>query len=393
MTHRLLAGTGLALALSLGLLGQVHAEGNTFFHPGGLNTEADFSKAKELVSSNMSPAVDSWKLLTQSQFSSSSYQPQAVSYIIRGNPSWGKDNYVRLYRDAAAAYQLAVRWKISGDSQYADAAVRILDAWAVTLGGIGGTSDKYLASGLYGYELANAAEIMRTYPRWTGLTAFQNMMLNVFYPMNHDFITNHNGYGAAGLHYWANWDLANLASMMSIGILTDRHDLYQEALNYIKNGKGNGAFNNAMWHVYSAEGLAQVQESGRDQGHTTLDMALIGTICQMAWNQGDDLFIFNDNLVLKASEYVAKYNLGNDVPWTTYTYADGWVQTAISSQSRGIKRPIWALLYNHYARVKGLPATYTQKMTEFVGPEGGGGNYGGNSGGFDQLGFGSLLYN
>ncbi|MCT2387507.1 alginate lyase family protein [Erwinia pyrifoliae] len=368
------------------------ADVKIFVHPGMLSTEADFTRAAQLVSAKTSPAIDSWNILTASHFANANYAPQPQSYVIRGNPSWGKDNYVLLFRDAAAAYQLALRWKISGDTQYADAAARVLDGWSKTLSGVGGTSDRFLTSGIYGYELANAGEILRTYPGWKGLADLQNMMLKVFYPMNHDFLTNHITYGAEGKHYWANWDLANMASMMAIGILTDRDDIYHEALNYAYNGKGNGAFTNAMWHV-SPEGLAQVQESGRDQGHTTLDIVLLGVLCQMAWNQGDDLFSYNENLLLKASEYVAKYNLGNDVPWTTYTSADGWVQSTISSSARGNIRPAWTLIYNHYSRIKNLPAVYTGQMMNHVGAEGGGGNYGGNSGGFDQLGFGSLLYN
>ncbi|MFX5705817.1 hypothetical protein ABTE52_22790, partial [Acinetobacter baumannii] len=74
------------------------------------------------------------------------------------------------------------------------------------------------------------------------------MMLRVFYPMNHDFLTRHNG--ARIDHYWANWDLANMSSMMAIGILADRHDLYQEAVRYFKQGAGNGAINNLVWTLY-----------------------------------------------------------------------------------------------------------------------------------------------
>ena len=55
--------------------------------------------------------------------------------------------------------------------------------------------------------------------------------------------------------------------------------------------------------------MAEMQESGRDQGHCTLSLALLTTICQLAWNQGDDLWGFRNNIVLKASEYVAKYNI------------------------------------------------------------------------------------
>lgn len=383
---------GLLLVLSAAPMAK--AEDTRFVHPGMLSTEDDFSRAKRMINANVSPAVDSWNLLRKSRYAAADYAPRPVDEVVRGNPSWGKDNYALLFQDASAAYQLAVRWKISGNIEYANAAVAVLDAWAGTLTDVIGTSDKYLASGLYGYQLANAAEIMRTYPGWTKFPAFKQMMLKVFYPMNHDFITQHNGYGEAGLHYWANWDLANLASMMAIGILTDRHDIYQESLEYVRHGKGNGAFNHAMWAVYPGTGtdvgLAQVQESGRDQGHSTLDIALIGVICQMAWNQGDDLFGANDNRVLKASEYVAKYNLFHDVPWTPYTTADGSVQTQISPASRGSTRPIWTLIYNHYAGISHLQAPYTKQMMDNFGPEAGA--YGTTSGGFDQLGYGSLLF-
>jgi hypothetical protein len=42
--------------------------------------------------------------------------------------------------------------------------------------------------------------------------------------------------------------------------------------------------------------------------------------------------------------------------------------------------------------VKGLHAPFTQQFAEQVRPEGGGGQYGTNSGGFDQLGFGTLAF-
>lgn len=386
--------TVVAAVLGILFTSQIHAETKTFVHPGMLSTEDDFARAKRLIRASVSPAVDSWQLLEKSRYAVATYQPNAVTMVVRGNPSWGKDNYSLLFRDSAAAYQLAVRWKISGNEDYAKAAIKTLDNWSDKLTAVIGTSDRYLASGIYGYELANAAEIMRAYPGWRKLPQFQAMMLKVFYSMNHDFITNHNKLGPSGLHYWANWDLANLASMMSIGILTDRHDIYREALTYITEGAGNGAFRNAMWKEYPGSsdsiGLAQVQESGRDQGHSTLDIALIGAICQMAWNQHDDLFGFDDNLVAKASEYVAKYNLWLNVPWTNYTTADGSVQTQISPASRGSTRPIWTLIYNHYVGLKGLSLPYTKKMMDQFGPEAGA--YGANSGGFDQLGYGSLLY-
>jgi hypothetical protein len=42
--------------------------------------------------------------------------------------------------------------------------------------------------------------------------------------------------------------------------------------------------------------------------------------------------------------------------------------------------------------VKGLYAPNSQRFAETLRPEGGGGDYGTNSGGFDQLGFGTLAF-
>lgn len=100
---------------------------------------------------------------------------------------------------------------------------------------------------------------------------------------------------------------------------------------------------------------------------------------------------------LISAEYVAKYNLGNDVPYTTYNNSDDVNQTVISNSSRGDVRPIWELLYNHYGVLKGLNVTYTKEYRDLVvedgdGAEGGGGDYGTTSGGYDQLGWGTLLY-
>ncbi len=61
--------------------------------------------------------------------------------------------------------------------------------------------------------------------------AYKQWMLTVFYPKNHSFLTTHNG--ACIDHYWANWDLGNIASVMAIGILTDNRTLYNEAVNYL----------------------------------------------------------------------------------------------------------------------------------------------------------------
>ncbi|HBG57095.1 MAG TPA: cell wall anchor protein, partial [Porphyromonadaceae bacterium] len=54
--------------------------------------------------------------------------------------------------------------------------------------------------------------------------------------------------------------------------------------------------------------------------------------------------------------------------------------------------PIWTAAYYHYTKVKKLAATYTAMGVQQTQPEGGGGDYGPNSGGYDHLGFGTLMF-
>ncbi|QOL14913.1 alginate lyase family protein [Dickeya dianthicola] len=380
------------LALSLLVADVAPAQAATaFVHPGLLHTQADFERIKTQLANDAEPWKSGWNKLIGNSHASLNWKANPVEIVYRGANSEGAENYGRLYHDAAAAYALALRWKLSGDAAYADKVVEILNAWSSTLKDIRGTSDRYLAAGIYGYELANAAELVRDYRGWkpADFNRFTTMMLNVFYPLCHDFLVRHNN--ARIDHYWSNWDLAQLNTILAIGVLTDNRDIYNKAISYFKTGGGNGAINNLVWKLYPEVNMGQMQESGRDQGHATLAVGLVGSLAQMAWNQGDDLFGYAHNRMLKGAEYVAAYNLGKDVPYTTYTNSDV-TQTVIAADGRGTLRPIWELLYNHYVVLKKLDAPNIKAFAEKVRVEGGGGNYGPNSGGYDHLGYGTLMY-
>ncbi|CAB3810087.1 hypothetical protein LMG28614_07198 [Paraburkholderia ultramafica] len=365
----------------------------SFVHPGLLHTQADFDRMAQKVAAQTSPWYDSWNLLTANSHASLSYTARPQVEVTRGGT--GTQNYSVLYNDIAAAYACALRWQITGDTAYADKAVQIMNAWSSTLQELTGDTNVDLAAGIYGYEFANAGEIMRGYSNWASsdFAAFQSMMLNIFYPINYDYLNGHNNTEIT--HYWANWDLCNIASVMAIGVLCDNQALFDEAVNYFLKGTGNGAIAQAVYYLHPGY-LGQWQESGRDQGHNTLGIALGGAICEMAWNQGVDLYGHDNNRFLSGAEYVAKGNLLEPdgttyytVPYVTYSNVDV-TQTEFSTTSQGTIRPCWALVYNHYVNRLGLAAPWSEKFALQIQPEGGGGNYGTSSGGYDQLGYGTL---
>lgn len=365
-----------------------------FVHPGLLHTKEDLARMRDMVRADRSPWNEGWEKLTSSDHAQLRWRPRAVETVVRG--AVPGQNSSLLFNDVHAAYQLALRWKISGDKKYAENAVEILNAWSAKLKSINGNADRFLAAGIYGYAFANAAEIMRTYPGWSAaeLKRFQTMMLEAFYPLNQSFLLGRKGgkdhNGAAITNYWANWDLCNIAAMQAIGVLCDRKDIYDDAMNYFKTGGGNGALDKMVYYVHDGN-LGQWQEAGRDQGHATLGIALAGPILETAWNQGEDLYAHRNNLFLAAAEYLAKYNLGHEVPFMTYSWGTGpggdfRQQTQISG-AQGTFRAGYELVINHYVNRKGIAAPYSEQYAARLRPEAA---PHGHASSFDQMGLGTL---
>ena len=93
-----------------------------------------------------------------------------------------------------------------------------------------------------------------------------------------------------------------MASAMAIAVLSDNQTVFDIVVDYFKNGTGNGAIGNAITNIVSepltGKPLGQGQEAGRDQGHAGLDFQMFGVIGQQAYNQGEDLYSYDNNRIL-----------------------------------------------------------------------------------------------
>lgn len=370
------------------------AEQRSFIHPGILHTTLDLSTIAGEIEKGNEFYLNSLNALTVSKYAQPTVTARATETIVRGGNG---QNFAQLYEDCAKAYQNALRYHIEGNEECGKAACSILNAWSEKLKNVTGNADRYLAAGLYGYQMANAAELMRDYPGFE-TKRMQDMLINVFYKplcerflVSNEFGRDHND--ACITNYWANWDLANMAATVAIGIFCDREDIYNTGIDYFVSGAGNGSIYNAIPHLFEGS-VAQWQESGRDQGHSNLGIGLMATICEMAWNQGDDLYSYADNRFMYAAEYVAGYNNGVEMPFELYEYGTGQKgnyasNSVVSNAGRGEMRPIWAMIYNHYHNRMGYDMPNVKKRMEIQGIEYG---PGGHASTFDQTGFGTLLY-
>ncbi|MER7179653.1 alginate lyase family protein [Streptomyces hyaluromycini] len=347
-TAALLLATGASGLLVPGRAAAQDQDAVAFAHPGLLHSADDLARMKAAVAARQSPVYDGYLALAAHARSSASYAVQNTGQIT----TWGRGpaNYQnQAVADSAAAYQNALVWSVTGDTAHADKARDILDAWSASLTAVTG-ADGPLGAGLQAFKFVNAAELLRHtgYDGWSeaGIARCEESFLRVWYPALSCYTLYANG----------NWDLTSLQSLLAIGVFCEEPTLFHDALRFAAAGAGNGS---VLHRIVTDAG--QGQESGRDQGHEQLAVGLLADAAQVAWNQGVDLWGFDDNRILANVEYAARYNLGGDVPFVPDLDRTGkYIKLAVSATSRGTLPPIYEMAYAHYAGVRGLDTPYTK---------------------------------
>lgn len=399
-----------------------------FRHPGGLHTQADFDRVRAQLDAGNERVVAAYDVLRKAAYAQSGVQTYPVETIVRGGGSG--ENYINAARGATMAYQNALRWKIEDNKACAQTAVRILMAWARTTKQITGNSDQCLAVGLYGYQFAQAAELMRDYEGWAreDFEEFRQWMLGLWYPKAIGFLRHRNGtwenqgkWWQAPGHYWSNWGLCNALCVVSIGVLCDDVFIYNQGMSYFKYDQV-GTYRNPRTEVpikndglteflgnlvvttadseleTGAYGqLGQMNESGRDTGHSAMALGLAIDLAKVGWNQGDDLFSYMDHRLAAGIEYVAAQTQSVEgLPWVNYHYGSSgyyysdsraWLMTgpALGAQMR----PYWGTVMGVYEGVKGVRMPFAEASYKDMGIDAGG--QGSTSGGYDHLGYSVLM--
>ncbi|WP_164972591.1 DUF4979 domain-containing protein [Lacibacter luteus] len=358
-----------------------------FAHPGLLHNTADLARIKDLITRQVTRPNKSYQLLLASSRSSYNYTKAGpFKYLTRdasltiatptGTASGGAvKNGVE--SDFLAAYYNALMWNITGNEAHALKSIEILDAYAGFTEGIIGADAEL--NGLYGFMLANAAELMRyTYSGWAPekVLQCQNMLKNVFYPTLQNFRPCAHG----------NWDIICMKALMAIAVFSNDNAMFNKVVNYFYYGEGNGSIGK-----YVLTDAGQLQESNRDQPHTMLAMGSLAELAEIALKQGFDLYAANNNAIMRGYEYTAKYNLGYDVPYqTSYDFCEknyqDYTPESISSNGRGSFRAVFEIAYNHYVfrKNKTMPNTL-EALATVIGAEGA-------PFGADNPGYGSLFF-
>ena len=354
----------LVVASAVAILAGNAVAAEPFIHPGGLHTKADLDRMRDRVAAHESPWIESWNELVGDPKAQLDYKPAP-----RANMGASRQ---RAAADAVAIYLLAVRGYVSGDARYTDRAIEICNQWSAAVNRKPSGSDQPGLNGIFTYQFAVDGELLRMYvgDRWKqgDFDRFKAMLRDDLYPVCHDFLVRHND--ACITHWWTNWDACNITAVAAIGVLLDDRAMFDEAIEYYKHGVGNGCIEKAVYFIHP-NGLGQWQEAGRDMEHASLGVGLLSTFCQIAWNQGVDMYSYDNNRLLAGAEYVARYELWKPVPYKPYNNCDDVNNYWITRGLRGrLQRPIWELIYNHYVVLQGLQAPNVTAIAALNRPEG-----------------------
>ncbi len=355
--------------VSAALIPTVHAA--AFAHPGGWITEEDIVLVRGKLAANEQPWANARKaLLASSPYAV--YQPQPVPVVTREVGGYDPDGTnQKLRSEASYAYTLMVKWIATGDIGYANAAIRIIDGWSSTLTTITGF-DAILAAAIYGNKFAQAAELAAyAVPDWPNKSRAQDMFRNVFYPLVKNGVK-------------ANWGTSAMACMISMGVFLDDRAMFDQAVTAFKAG-----FSNLRYYAGVTEYIDETgenAESGRDQGHSQGGVSHLLETAVVAYNHGINLFSYGNYRLVRGMEYLAKYNLGYDVPYHPFIIIDGPIYpNGISSSVRGVFSPIYEMANNYFAAAGVTDAVYTRQVTQSPG-------YAPEKTNFDQPGLGTLIF-
>lgn len=233
-----------------------------------------------------------------------------------------------------------------------DEALLIINAYATTLTRLDGHDAPLCA--IQCYDLVRAMTIMHRYK----MQSWADMINRAIMPMIRQF-------DADCPYANGNWGAIVNRLRMACAIFLNDKALYEEAKHYYLHANDNGSLPR-----YISE-TGQCQETGRDQAHVQLGLEALAETCAMAWEQGDDLWGAYDNRLMKGFEYTARYNLGYDVPFTTWKDCTGlYSQWDTPGQmSRGKLWNIYQLPYDHYVTQKGMQMPYTERILKGEKPK------------------------
>jgi len=358
-----------------------------FVHPGIFVTEGQLAFVRQQIAAGAQPWTGELAKAKASRFGKTTWVPKARSVIQCGSYDTPNLGCTDSREDALAAYTLTLIWKLTGEQAYADAAIRILDAWSGALTAIlydysqATTHNGPLQAAWLAEVFPRSAELLRHGPSgWPVARAqrFGTMLTTKVLPLIQ------TGAWASG----SNWNNSMINGAMNIAIYTDDASLFEDTLAQWRDGvrwtihlqsdgtrplgppkllNADGSWKpgklQEQWRSQTEFGTARVNgismEVCRDLWHTQFSLASMSQAAETAYIQGEDLYAEEATRMIAGHEFAAKYlNLypPSGGSQTTKTGLGSWLCAGTLKLQ---DLPTWEAAYNHYVNRLGrsMPET------------------------------------
>src|SRR6266849_5800883 len=193
-----------------------------FIHPGVLLNKAQLDEIKKRVAAGTEPQKSAFDAMKASKLGALDYTPHPRATVECGSNSRPDLGCKNEQADSEAAYAQALLWYITGNSTYAENAVKIMNAWSGTLTGGHTNANGPVQASWTGDVWPRAAEIIRySYKKWpeAEIARFQNMLTTQYLPsLIH--ATCENG----------NKELTMSEAIINIGVFNDNREVFDFGL-------------------------------------------------------------------------------------------------------------------------------------------------------------------
>lgn len=330
-------------------------------HPGISYTQADIDRMKAMIAARQEPFYSGFLALKESRYTTYKDISRPLPVDKNGDPCLFGETLRQLWFEefGNVALNNALMWHLTGDDNYADRAVIVLNRY----NGVHSTwsyGTSCLDNGAC-RELIEAAELIRDYGGWKpeDQQAFKDFLVHPGYSTVENYSETKRTSVAETNQCTVYWNIFNgdpdrhgnqglygLRTLMAMGIYLDNDTIYDRALRKLlslphrpddlpypgknvtsypyspsyqdeyyetwtlkgeKTGEDWGADDELKYWIYDN---GQCQESSRDQGHIIDGLCNFIDIARTAWNQGDDLYTQFDDRLLKGIIFTTKYNYG-----------------------------------------------------------------------------------
>jgi hypothetical protein len=333
----------------------------TFRHPGVLVSREQLDFVKQKIAAGQEPWKSAFAKMKGSSYASKTSAPQARASVDCGAYSSPNNGCSEELNDAWTSYTNALMWAYTGDKEYAEHAIKILNAWGKTLK-THTNHNAPLQSGWAGSVCVRAAEIIKhTYDGWAAADVAQygTMLRTAYLPYTTLALGNTNG----------NWLLTMADASMDIGVFLDDRAVFDSAvaswrahtIAYIyvtEDGPepipapGQTKTMKDEWYGQTVYKDGVGQETCRDLGHMEYGLASIGSGAETALLQGLDLYGEQAKRIVAGFEFDASLQTGTKPSWLC----------GLNKRSM----PTFEIVYNHFVNRRNVEMPFTKKWIEKI---------------------------